>query len=81
MAPSPLYSSPDRDSRNQEKIKQLSDCGVDSTIFACDICEKSALGQAFEKCANKLPSICRVIQAAVVPEMRYSFLELEVARL
>ena len=51
MAPSPLYSSPDWDSRSQEKIKQLSDCGVDSTIFACDICEKSALGQAYLRSA------------------------------
>lgn len=69
-------------SRSQAKVKQLSDCDVNSGIFACDICEKSALEWVFEECgAYKIPPICWDIQAAMVLEMRYGFLELEIARL
>lgn len=53
----------------QETVKELSSSGVKATVFACDICDKGALEQVIKECANKLPPIRGVIQAAMVLEV------------
>lgn len=53
----------------QELVKELSDCGVKATVFACDICDIGALQEVFQDCANTLPPIRGVIQAAMVVEV------------
>ena len=53
----------------QETVKELSSCGVKATVFASDICDIGALEKVFKECADNLPPIRGVIQAAMVVEV------------
>ena len=54
----------------QRTVKELNNCGVKATVFACDICDVGALEKVFRQCAKDLPPIRGVIQAAMVVEVR-----------
>lgn len=45
--------------------------GIQSKVYACDICDRTSLAVAVQKCTNEMTSIRGVIQGAAVIKVRY----------